>query len=191
IAVYRASLAQARGDVVGTAEHARRALELAGPADHLARGAASGFLGLAAWANGDISRALETFTQAVGSLHAAGNLVDELSSTVVLADMWLAAGHPSTARRLYERALPLAEARGALKARGTPMARARADLHVGLSEMDGEAGDLETAKRHLEQAGQLREGAAMSESRHRWFVAMSQVVEAEGDSQEAIALLDE
>ena len=50
IAIYRAALAQARGDAAGTAEHARRALDLAGPDDHLARGGAAGFLGFAAWA---------------------------------------------------------------------------------------------------------------------------------------------
>ena len=37
---------------------------------------------LAAWAQGDVSTALETFTQAVTSLHAAGNLVDELTLTI-------------------------------------------------------------------------------------------------------------
>ena len=116
IAIYRASLAQARGDVAGTAEHARRALDLAGPDDHLARGGAAGFLGLAAWANGDVTSALETFTQAVASLHAADNLVDELSSTVTLADMWLAAGRPSKARRLYQGALQLG--RGTRPTRG-------------------------------------------------------------------------
>ena len=184
IAVYRASLAQARGDVAGTAEHARRALDLAGPSDHLSRGGAAGFLGLAAWANGDVSSALETFTQAVASLHAAGNLVDELSSTVVLADMWLAAGHPSKARRLYLRALQVSEAHG------EPVARATPNLHVGLSEMDYEVGDLEAAKRHLERAAALGEGAAMTESRYRWFVAMGRVADAEGDPQEAITLLD-
>jgi LuxR family maltose regulon positive regulatory protein len=184
IAIYRASLAQARGDVAGTAGHARRALDLAGPSDHLARGAAAGFLGLAAWANGDVSSALETFTQAVASLHAAGNLVDELSSTVVLADMWLAAGHPSKARRLYLRALQVSEAHGESVARATP------GLYVGLSEIDYEVGHLQAAKRHLERAAALAEGAAMAESRYRWFVAMGRVAGAEGDPQEAITLLD-
>jgi ATP/maltotriose-dependent transcriptional regulator MalT len=52
MAAYRAAVAQARGDLDGTVAHARRTLELAGPDDHLARGAAAGFLGLAAWRPG-------------------------------------------------------------------------------------------------------------------------------------------
>ena len=185
IAVYRASLAQARGDVAGTVEHARRALDLAGPGDHLARGSANGFLGLAAWAKGDVAAALETFGQAVASLHASGNLVDELSSTVVLADLWLAAGRPGKARRLYLGALQGAEKAGERVARATPV------LHAGLSEIDCEAGDLDAARRHLERAAALGESAAMGESRYRWFVARSRVAEAEGNPQEATALLDE
>ena len=184
IAVYRASLAQAHGDVAGMTEHARRALALAGPGDHLARGGAAGFLGLAAWTQGDVSSALETFTQAVASLHAAGNLVDELSSTVVLADMWVAAGRPGTARRLYERALQVSQAHEGSVLRATP------DLHVGLAEIDYQAGNLESAKQHLETAAALGEGAAMTEGRYRWFVAMSRVADAEGDPLEAITLLD-
>ena len=184
IAVYRASLAQARGDVAGTTEHARQALALAGPGDHLARGGAAGFLGLAAWARGDVSSALETFAQAVASLHAGGNLVDELSSSLVLADMWLAAGHPSTARRLYLRALQVSEAHDG------PVLRATPDLYVGLSELDYEVGDLGAARAGLEQAAALGEGAAMTESRFRWYVAMGRLVDSEGDPQEAISLLE-
>jgi LuxR family maltose regulon positive regulatory protein len=183
IAVYRASLAQARGDVAGTADHARHALALAGPRDHLARGGAAGFLGLAAWAEGDVSTALRTFGQAVDSLHAAGNLVDELSSTVVLADMWLAAGRPRAARGLCERALRLAEARG--------RPRATADLHVALSEIDREAGDLDSARRHLETVAPLDELASTTEGRYRWFVAMGLLLAAEGDPDGAVHLLDQ
>ncbi|HEX8497019.1 MAG TPA: LuxR C-terminal-related transcriptional regulator, partial [Actinomycetales bacterium] len=185
IAIYRASLAQARGDVEGTARHAGRALELAGPGDHAARGGAAGFLGLASWAQGDISGALATFGQAVASLHAAGNVVDELSSTVVLADLWLAAGRPQTARRRYEHALQRAEAHG------EPVARATADLHVGLSELDHEAGDQEAARRHLEVAAALGRRRPMAESRYRWYVAMARVVGATGDVETALGLLDQ
>ncbi len=56
ILVYRASLAQARGDVAATVRHARAALDLAGPEDHFVRGGAGGYLGLAAWASGDVGR---------------------------------------------------------------------------------------------------------------------------------------
>jgi len=185
IAIYRASVAQARGDVAGTAEHAGRALELAGPTDHLARGGAAGFLGLAAWAQGDVSSALDTFAQAVASLHAAGNLVDELSSTVVLAQMCLAAARPDQARRLCQAALQRAEAHG------DAVAGATADLHVELGEIELEAGDLDAARRHLEVAEALGERASMTEHRFRWFVAMGRLAEAGGDPEQAITLLDQ
>ena len=141
ISVYRASLAQARGDVAATVRHARRALDLAGPDDHFVRGAGGGFLGLAAWASGNVNEARAIFSDAVRSLHAAGNFVDELDSTVVLADMWVASGRPSRARRLYEQALQAATAGG------PPYPRATADLHVGLAELDRELNHLET-RRH-------------------------------------------
>ncbi len=179
IAMYRAALAQARGDATSTAEHARRALDLAGPDDHLARGGAAGFLGFAAWAEGEVSTALETFSQAVASLHAAGNLVDELSGTVVLGDLWLAAGRPSRARRLCAEALASAEAHG------PRVARAAAELHVALAEMDVQVGQLDSARHHLERAAALADRAPMTESRYRWFVARGLLARADGDPEGA------
>jgi LuxR family maltose regulon positive regulatory protein len=185
IAIYQASLAQARGDVAGTAEHARRALDLAGPDNHLARGGAAGFLGLAAWAQGDVSSALETFSQAVASLHAAGNLVDELSGTVVLADLWMAAGRPSKARQLCERALQRAESRG------EGFARAITEMHVELSEIDVEVGDLASAREHLQAAVAPGERAGINEGRYRWFVARGLLAQAAGEPDEAVKFLDQ
>jgi LuxR family maltose regulon positive regulatory protein len=185
IAMYRAALAQARGDATGTAEHARRALSLAGPDDHLARGGAAGFLGFAAWAHGDVSSALKTFNQAVTSLHAAGSLVDGLSGTVVLADLWLVAGRPSQARRLMTQALTVAAAHGA------PMARAAAELHVALSELDVEIGDLESAQHHLNSAAALADRLATNESRYRWFVAKALLARAGGDPDGAVQHLNQ
>ena len=185
ILVYRASLAQARGDVAGTVRHARRAFELAGPEDHFVRGGAGGFLGLAAWAAGDIEEAVTTFSEAVRSLHAAGNLVDELDATIVLADMWVAAGRPSRARRLYEQGL------AAATSHGPPYPRATADLHVGLAELDREHDALEAAEAHLETARVLAEQASISENRHRLPMVTARVRAARGDLEGAAHLLDE
>jgi LuxR family maltose regulon positive regulatory protein len=185
IAVYRASLAQARGDVAGTVRHARHAVDLAGPEDHFVRGAGAGFLGLAAWAAGDLKEALSAFSEAVRSLHLAGNFVDELDSTIVLADMWVASGRPSRARRLCEQALHRATDGG------QPYLRATADLHVALAELDRELGDLTSAEAHLGTARVLAERTSITENRHRWFVAMAQVRTAVGDYPAATRLLDQ
>ena len=189
VAIYRASLAQARGDASSTARHAQRALDMAGPGDHFSRGAAYGFLGLAAWADGDIGPALQTYSEAVRSLRLAGNLADALGGTVVLADMWLAAGRPHRARGLLTEALHEATARDG--APGAPTSLPMGDLHVGLGELACELGDLADATGHLETAEAFGERAVTSGNRHRWFLAMARVRQAEGDPEGAIAFLDE
>ena len=185
VSVYRASLAQARGDVASTVRHARDAFDLAGTEDHLVRGAAGGFLGLAAWAAGDVEEAIPRFSEAVRSLHAAGNLVDELDSTVVLADMWWAAGRPVRVRELVEQALRTATGSG------EPYPRATADLHLCLAELDRELDDLAGAEAHLETARVLGERTSITENRYRWPVVMAQVRVARGDHAAAAELLDQ
>ncbi len=184
IEVYRASVAQARGDVDGTVAHARRALERAGAEDHFPRGAAAGFLGLAAWAAGDLTTAVDTFSQCVASLRAAGMVADELGATVVLATMWLARGRPDEARRLYERALDAADSCPG------PVLPTTGDLHVGLAGVLREQGDLDAADTHLQVARDLGDRASLLENRHRWYVAAAGVLRARGDLDGAVRLLD-
>jgi LuxR family transcriptional regulator, maltose regulon positive regulatory protein len=185
IALYRASVAQARGDVDGTVAHASHALELAGPDDHLSRGAAAGFLGLAAWAAGDPGTAVGTFGTAVASLHAAGNVADELGATVVLASMWLTRGRPAEARRLYERALAVAE-----RPEGSLLSTT-GDLHTGLADVLREQGDLDAAADHLQVARELGDRASLPENRHRWYTAMAGVLQARGDLDGAVRMLND
>ena len=186
IAVYRAALAQAHGDPAATEVHARHALELAFPDDHLARGGAAGFLGIAAWARGDVPVAASALTQAVVSLGAAGNLVDELSSTVALGDLWRVAGRPSRARRSYADALRRTQVPG-LPASVVAVA---AELHVALGHLGVEVDDLDAARQHLDAAGALHGRAVGDEGRHRWCVARALLARAEGDLDGAVDLLD-
>lgn len=172
VAVFRAALAHAQGNGPAVLQHASRALAVADVDDHQARGGAAGFLGLAAWVEGDVAVAIETFSQAIDSIRSAGHLSDELTSTAVLADMLLAAGRPTEARRRLDAALE----------RARPSAsRGTADLHVALSEIDLEAGDHTSAKQHLEIAATIDERLPMGENRFRLFVALAAVAAAEGD----------
>ncbi|HYO41187.1 MAG TPA: LuxR C-terminal-related transcriptional regulator [Nocardioidaceae bacterium] len=183
--MYRAALAQARGDTDGTATHARAALSLAGPEDHFIRGAGAGLLGLASWASGDIKQALPTFEQSVTSLRAAGNVVDTLDSTIVLAGMWVTAGRRSRARALCEQALRTATADG------EPYPRATADLHTWLAELAVMRNDLADADHHLATSSTLAERAFITENQHRWPTVAAGVCAVRGEYPRALDLLDE
>ncbi|MHA7156335.1 LuxR C-terminal-related transcriptional regulator [Arthrobacter sp. TMN-50] len=172
IELYRASLALAMGDQAGIAHHAKRAFDLAGPEDHLGRGAAAGFLGLASWANGDLEAGVTAFGNSTKSLRAAGNLTDALSTTMVIADMLLPLGRLREAQKIYEVALQQSIEHGA----GQPTA----DLHAGLSDVLQDRNKLTLAKDHLAASTKLGESAFSHEHRYRWFVAMARVHEAEG-----------
>lgn len=182
IAIYRASVAQARGDIEGTVLNARHAQEIAQPDDLLSLGAAAGFLGLAAWADGDLQTAVETFGQAVVHLNLAGNLTDELGATVVLASMSLALGRPDRAGELYTRALVAAEENpgSAISILG--------DMHVGLADILREGGEIEAAARQLALARELGDRGSLPENRYRWYAATAALCVAEGNLDVAIEM---
>ncbi|TFD46978.1 helix-turn-helix transcriptional regulator [Cryobacterium frigoriphilum] len=185
IEVYRASLAQARTDVPGQQQHARRALELSGPGDHFGRAAAGGFLGLAAWANGDLEDGLRAFGEVRTNLALAGNATDVLGTTVVLAEMLIALGRLQEARQAYEQAVAVATAPG--EASRQPLA----DLHVGLGDLHRERDEHGLATEHLLAARALGERASLPENRFRWFTAMAKLQQADGDFEAALGSLAE
>jgi LuxR family transcriptional regulator, maltose regulon positive regulatory protein len=184
IALYRASVALAMGDLAGINEHAGRALDLTKPDDHLGRGAATGLMGLASWASGDLEAGVRAFEETATSLRLAGNLTDALSTTMVIADMLIPLGRLRETQNAYDKALREAIEHGN---GGQPSA----DLHAGISELFRERNQLAVATEHLEASDALGEGAYSHEHRYRWFIAMARVREAEGQPELAFDLLTE
>ena len=104
IAMYRAGTALVRGDVAGTMTHARRALDLAGEDDHLARGAAAALLGLAYWTTGTSTRRAGWYVDAHGEPGAGrAPLRRARAAPIALADIRIAQGRLREAMRTYER----------------------------------------------------------------------------------------
>jgi len=185
IEMYRAGQALARGDSAGTVRHARRALELAPEDDILRRAGASGLLGLASWGNGDLAAAHQAYSECAVGLRRAGYIADVLGCAIALADIRIAQGRLGEAMRTYEQALQLAAEHG------QPVLRGTAGLHVGLSELCLERGDLRAAIRHLRNSQELGEHTGLPQHPYRSRVAMARVRAAEGDLSGALDLLSE
>jgi LuxR family maltose regulon positive regulatory protein len=185
VAVHRAGLARMLGDVAGTMAHARRALDLVGEDEHLARGGAAALLGLAYWTRGDLTAAHRWYAEGMASLATAGYLSDVVGCALALADIRIAQGRIRDAMSTFERGLEVATGRGPTALRGA------ADMHVGMSELLRERNDLDAAVAHLVTARDLGEHIGLPQNRYRWRVAMARVREAEGDLDGALDLLNE
>jgi LuxR family maltose regulon positive regulatory protein len=185
IEAFRAALAMAHGDVLGTVTHGRRALDLSPEEDHLLRASAAGMLGLASWWTGDLEAGYQGFAECVDGLRRVGHIADIFGCSIALADMRRTQGRLRDALRIYEQALQLAVDHDAPDLRGT------ADMYVGMSEIYRERDDLNSATKLLARSQALGEHAGMPQNRYRWLVAMSRVREAEGDVGATVDLLDE
>ena len=185
IEVHRAALAQVRGDMPATVEHAQRAMDLALEDDHVVRAGAAGFLGIALWTVGDLEAAHRAWSECVARLERAGYLSDALGATQALGDICIMQGRLGDALRTYEHALLLVpEQRWAL-------VRGPADMHVGISDVLRERNDLDGARRHLLESQELGEHATMPKQPYRWRVAMARLRQAEGGAEDALVLLEE
>jgi LuxR family maltose regulon positive regulatory protein len=185
IELYRAALALIAGDVPGAVTHASRVLELLPDENHVGRAAAAGLLGLAWWASGDLEAGYEAYAECVAGLRRAGHIADILGCSIALADIRIVQGRLGDAMRIYERAVQL------VADQGGPVLRGTADMHVGMSEVHRERGDLQAARRELMRSQELGEHNGLPQNRYRWRVAMAGVLEAEGDRGGAVELLDD
>jgi LuxR family maltose regulon positive regulatory protein len=185
IAVGRAYIAQALGNIPDTIRYASRVLELVPEGDHLRHGQASMLLGITCWASGDLEAANRVFADYTMKLRTAGNLPDAISTTVVLADIRLALG------RLHEAISTIEQLMQFVMDQGDPIPFDTADLHRELSELYLEQGNLEAAAHHLQRGKELGGKAELPVLRYRLCIAQARLHEAQADLDGALALLDE
>ena len=183
VQTYRAALALVGGDLGGTMGHAQLALDCAAADDHLTIASASALVGLASWTAGDLAVAHDSYRVATDHLLRVGHLPDVLGCTVSLTDLDLARGRLGDAERACRAALTLVDA--------TTPVRGAADLHVQLSRVAAEHGDLTGAAEHLRRADELGESAGLPQHPYRWRVALARVRVAQGDVAAALGLLEE
>jgi LuxR family maltose regulon positive regulatory protein len=185
LASARVYLAQALGEVGGTAEHARRLLQLIPEGDHSARARASALLGLSLWSTGDLEDAYGAFTAALAHMRSAGGDFDAIRGTFVPADIRVAQGRLHEAEKIYSSGLRLAKD-------ATLTAVPQTDeLYLGLSELHRERNELEAAREVLRSITEARDRTDYAGNRLRWCTAMSRIAEARGDLDAALDLLVE
>ncbi len=185
IAMYRAGIALARGDVPQAMTYARQVLDIVPDHDHLGRGSASALLGLALWTSGDLEAAHRSFAEGMAQLQRAGNIADAVGGVRALADIRITQGRLGDAMHTYERALQLA------RENGTPTLRGTADMYVGMSELEREHNDLQAAAQLLLRSQEQGEHTGFPQHPYRWRVAMARLREAQGDLEGALELLQE
>jgi LuxR family maltose regulon positive regulatory protein len=182
VATAYAYLAQARGDLSGTVAHASRALELYPGNDIIRRGTPTILLGLASWSNGDLNQAYQSFNEAMVSFRMAGNMLFTISGSFLLADIRMTQGHLREAENIYQQSLNLAKEQGESMKRGT------IDLHLGLSMIRCEQGDMESAEQHIKRAAEILDHTGFW--RYRLSLAQAKIEESRRDFNSALKLFD-
>ncbi|HYZ01952.1 MAG TPA: LuxR C-terminal-related transcriptional regulator, partial [Candidatus Binatia bacterium] len=170
----------------GTVTHARQAVSMAPPDDHLSRASGAALAGLAAWTTGDLADAHAAYNESIAGLQKAGFIPDVLGCCITLGDIRRTQGRLTDALHTYQRALDLASAqRAAEPLRGT------ADMHVGIAGVLLERDDLVAAGEHLAVSHSLGDYNGLPQNPYRWRVATARLRETEGDLDAALDLLDE
>jgi LuxR family maltose regulon positive regulatory protein len=185
ISFARAYQAGALRNISNTVKYAQRALDLLPEGDYLWRGSAAVLLGLAHWTSGDLETAHRSIADSLSSMQRSGNISASISALYILADIRMAQGRLRQANSTSQQALKLAADHG------KPVPQGTADVYVVLSELHHEQDELEIATQHLLTSKKLGEHAALQVTRHRWYVAMARIKEAQGDLDSALDLLDE
>ncbi|HET9853014.1 MAG TPA: LuxR C-terminal-related transcriptional regulator [Candidatus Limnocylindrales bacterium] len=183
IELYRGAHAKIRGDLDANIRHARRVLDLVGEGE-LGRGGAETMIGLAYWELGDLEAGYEWYSKGMASLERAGFIADVVGAGMIGADIRMAEGRLGEAERIYAGGLAVAM-------RSEPPLRGAVDMHTGLAAIAYERGRFAEADAHLAAGRRLGPELAFPRDPCRSRIIAARLLQARGDLDAALPLLDE
>jgi LuxR family maltose regulon positive regulatory protein len=143
IAVFRAYLAELRGDAEATAGFASRAVTKTGQGERMLGFIAQGHLAVADWLGGRLLRAERAFASAITGRRAAGQPTLAAWGCHYLGQVQRAQGRLDAAHGTYQQALEITAPPG------RPALPHAGIGYVGLAEVAYQRNELDTALRHL------------------------------------------
>ena len=185
LAIARAYFSQTLGDGLGTIKYARQALDILPEGEHIRRQQATGLLGMACWASGDLESASQVFADYHAKLWTASNIPDAIGTAFVLAEIRMAQGH------LRDAASTLGQALHFVVDQGKPLPPDTSELYRGLCELYRERGELDSALRYLSAGKELDGRSGLLGQQQRLRVSEALMKQSLGDLDGALDLLYE
>ena len=183
IELYRGAQAKIRGDLDANIRHARKVLDLVGEGE-LGRGGAETMIGLAYWERGELEAGYDWYASGMASLERAGFIADVVGAGMIGADIRTAEGRLAQAEGIYAGGLEVAM-------RSEPPLRGAVDMHTGLAAIAYERGRFAEADAQLEAGRRLGPELAFPRDPSRSRVVAARLLQARGDLDAALPLLDE
>jgi LuxR family maltose regulon positive regulatory protein len=183
IAVCRAQIALAQGDVSGTVQQAELALKLS-PEEGQIRSRASVMLGLTYWGRGELEAAYEAISAFVKNMERSGNIYFAVASSFGLGDIRIAQGRLNEAISSYKHFVQIASDQD------ENVQWITAHHHSGLAMIYHEKGEREDFEMHQLKSKELGEKTTLIDWPHRWHIALAKLKETAGDLHGALELLE-
>ena len=185
IALYRAYLADLRGDAEQAIAHASRALAEAGEDEWMLASQARACLGLAEWGVAGSREAERLLSSAIPQWRAAGEYGLVIQACHHLGQVQRGQGRLDAALETYQQAVEIAATPGR---QHLPSAGAG---HVGAAEVAYQRGDLDDALRHVADGIPLARNLAYTQPLASGLATLAWIRQTSGDPAGALEAIDE
>jgi LuxR family transcriptional regulator, maltose regulon positive regulatory protein len=182
IAAIRALLAATQNQVETIIAQSRRALEYLHPDNLAVRTATIWKLGIAYQLQGDRAAACQAYTEAITISQASGNVIINMSASVLMGNVQETENQLHSAAKTYRRVLQLA---------GDSSQPAACEAQLGLARICYEWNDLDAAQEHRQLSAHLARQLENADRSVVCEVLLARLKLAQGDSAGAAAILIE